>query len=54
MNIALSSSDEGELPDLQKTRHRSDEGGGHPRRLRCTGLSREEYFERMIGMIGGA
>jgi hypothetical protein len=27
MNIALSSSDEGELPDLQKRRHRSDEGG---------------------------
>ena len=24
----------------------------HPRRLRCTGLRREEYFERIIGMMG--
>ena len=24
----------------------------HPRRLRCTGLSREEYFEHIIGMMG--
>ena len=24
----------------------------HPRRLRCTGLRREEYFKRIIGMMG--